>query len=58
MHGFGGAALKVQKVQGAQLPGMRGVRGAAPLENNIYIHVNNRKSTNSEKVYPPELVYP
>ena len=37
---LGGAAPKVQRVQGAQPPGMRGVRGAAPLGIIcIYIYI-------------------
>ena len=60
MQGFGGAAPKVQRVRGAQPPGMREVRGAAPPRNNIYIYtyINNRQSTNSQKVHHPELLYP
>ena len=47
-------------------PPERGVRGAQPpgkrkkrVYISIYIYnINNRKSTNVQKVHPPELVYP
>ena len=46
-------------VRGAQLPGKRKRRVYVYIYINIHIYnMNNRKSTNLQTVYHPELVYP